>query len=346
MWRHSRHRGTLLTLGVWVLVCSLSQGLHSQESEGSFGRIQVLVLPAPGEYVLPGTISATLTSSKRDLIRTNTISATGQFQFENLPADHYSIRIASPGYSNSVQRIQLGGSLRGEVVFVSIHLGKPIAENPNLPPNPNEKTVSTEWLSIPRAARREMEKASRASRKGNPEKAIDHLQKALGLYPRLPQAYNNLAAQYIRLDRLDEAATAARKAIELNPEDSFAFRNLAIVRVRQGADHEALEALHQSDKFRPSDYRTLSLMAAIHFRLGDYLPALRHYRDAYEARPTHHEYQLKMAECQIRLKSYGEAILLLEAFLNNSPNHRRREEIGTLILRLRAIQSRQRRSPH
>jgi Flp pilus assembly protein TadD len=51
-------------------------------------------------------------------------------------------------------------------------------------------------------------------------------QRALELRPRWAEAYNNMAAAYLALERWDEGIETARQALQLKPDSESAKRNL------------------------------------------------------------------------------------------------------------------------
>jgi protein O-mannosyl-transferase len=78
-----------------------------------------------------------------------------------------------------------------------------------------------------------------------PAEALPHLEEALRIRPRYPEARVNLGRSLFLLGRLDEAIAQFEQAIELRPDDPVALNNLAFSRMNQGdlADTVRLYAL-------------------------------------------------------------------------------------------------------
>src|ERR1044072_250732 len=72
--------------------------------------------------------------------------------------------------------------------------------------------------NVPPAARKEFERVVTASMEGKTELAISHYRKAIEIFPNFLMARNDLAAQLMTLDKLDEAAEQLRIAISIEPK--------------------------------------------------------------------------------------------------------------------------------
>jgi len=80
------------------------------------------------------------------------------------------------------------------------------------------------------ARRRAVETAARASvaaDEGRPDEAIELYRKAIGLWNRMPAAYNNLGTLLLARGNRVEAAEAFRVAADLDPRDARPLTNLA-----------------------------------------------------------------------------------------------------------------------
>ena len=114
-------------------VLPVSSGMHID--------IAGYVLPAPGELVLPESVSVTLNSRENELTITKNVPMSGSFMFEDLYPGYYSIKVDCPGYEPKVSNVQIG-QRNFETISVSLALGKRLAKN-SVPPRSSPKTVDT-----------------------------------------------------------------------------------------------------------------------------------------------------------------------------------------------------------
>jgi len=103
-------------------------------------------------------------------------------------------------------------------------------------------------------------------------KASPHLQTAVRLKPGSASARTNLAANLIRLGKVDLAGLQFKKAAELDPANFDPNHNLGEFYVRSGKVPAAIPFLAQAQKINPSSYDNgydLSLAYVLTGRLTD-----------------------------------------------------------------------------
>jgi tetratricopeptide (TPR) repeat protein len=103
-------------------------------------------------------------------------------------------------------------------------------------------------------------------------KANPHLEKAVRLKPDSAAARTNLAANLLRLGRLELAREQFRKAAELEPENFDTNHNLGETYVRSGKIAEATPFLEKAQKLEPTSYDNgydLALAYLLTGRLGE-----------------------------------------------------------------------------
>lgn len=97
--------------------------------------------------------------------------------------------------------------------------------------------------NLPKKAAAAYSKAMESLTAGKVESAISGLQEAISIYPEYVKAYSDLGVVYMKLDRLDEAASAFRKATEISKRFLYPRMNLGLVLNKQAKFKEALEVL-------------------------------------------------------------------------------------------------------
>jgi tetratricopeptide (TPR) repeat protein len=99
-----------------------------------------------------------------------------------------------------------------------------------------------------------------------------HLEKAVRLNPKSAAARTNLAANLVRLGKLDLAREEFRKALELEPENFDTNHNLGEAYVRAGKLAEATPFLEKAQQIEPASYDNgydLALTFLLTDRLAD-----------------------------------------------------------------------------
>lgn len=85
---------------------------------------------------------------------------------------------------------------------------------------------------------------------GDREQAIDSFQKAITLYPSSPVFRNNLAVQYIKAERLDEAIAVLKKALEYAPYEDYLYLNLANAYAGKGDETKRASMFEKAQEIR------------------------------------------------------------------------------------------------
>jgi len=91
------------------------------------------------------------------------------------------------------------------------------------------------------------------SQMGRPAQATAWFLRLARLAPTQWQAWNNLGANYLALDRLADAEAAFRRAVRLAPQSAPAQANLGQTLLRAGRPREAFAALDQAQRAAPRD---------------------------------------------------------------------------------------------
>ena len=334
----SRVRYPLLLAVALLLIIELGFGVSALafQPDIPLGVIQGRVTPAQGEADLPPLISATLSLRARHFSITTAVQA-GTFEFTELADGNYTITVQAPGYVAGAQALALAGSVRGVIVEVTIPLGKSLAGSADLPPEQGGNTVSADRLAVPKKAVSELRKAEKASQKGGIEKAIQHLLRALEIFPEFSQALNNLGVQYLKQGNAAKAVEAFGRAIEIHPTDVSANFNLGLIHSLWQEPELALPYLLTTVQHDPGNFRAIAMLAESRFNLGDFGQALDHYQQAVRKQPGQVELLLRVADCFTQLSRFDEAIAVLRDFLIKASGHALADTIRGQIRRLETM---------
>jgi tetratricopeptide (TPR) repeat protein len=200
---------------------------------------------------------------------------------------------------------------------------------PSAPVAHNGGAVSVSQLHIPSKAIKEFERSQKAFRSGDIRTSVEHIQKALQIFPdyidahnvlglcfvrfgeyqkalgehqtalsidpRVAQTHQDLALTLLLLDQPERAEAEAREALNLDPRSvpaRYVLGRALIAQLR--ATPEALEMLHQSEAVFPDASLVLAQIRFTWGQTDQVIADLRHYLRA----PTDSDNKRK-AECWV-----------------------------------------------
>ncbi|HVS82695.1 MAG TPA: tetratricopeptide repeat protein [Pyrinomonadaceae bacterium] len=161
----------------------------------------------------------------------------GNFRF-NVTPGHYTVSIHMPGYIAEERSVDLVDNFSSEYIFFRLKPDgagtKPLNSNPAVGPN------------VPPAAQEEFEKAEAAlasEKKESVEEGVQHLEKAISIYPKFVQALLRIGTAYMDLAQWDKAEQALKKTVEIDPKAANAYFALSEVYLRQKKYDQAEKAI-------------------------------------------------------------------------------------------------------
>jgi cytochrome c-type biogenesis protein CcmH/NrfG len=127
------------------------------------------------------------------------------------------------------------------------------------PPRPHAANpVPVSQLRVPHKAVKEFERSQKAIQGGDVRASVDHLQKALQIYPDFIQAHNALGLLFVQLHEYEKALTEHQTALSLDPRSARTLQNLSFVLLllnrNQEAEAEARQALDLDSQLVASRY--------------------------------------------------------------------------------------------
>ena len=253
------------------------------------------------------------------------VSSTGEFEIDSVPPGTYQVRILKD--NRLVHQAYVTTS--GNASRIQLDLPKSGASA-----RPASGTVSLHRLShkAPKKAVKEMKQAAKAREKGDVQKSLEHLEKAVEIDPEYVEAQVNLGARYMEVRRLDEAGRAFKRAIQIDPYCTQAHSNLALVMLHRSKPREAEIAARRAIDIDDGNMRA-------HYVLGFALSlldpsseeALRHFIRASDGYPT-----ARVGAAQILLErgDKGLAERQLKAYLS-SGDETQKEVVQSYLSHLR-----------
>jgi tetratricopeptide (TPR) repeat protein len=248
--------------------------------------------------------------------------ASGRFEFRGIPNGNYLLHLRKEGYQEVNLRMEVF-SRRSTTFRQDLFL------EPVLPPpgrgnaarshrDPSGPAVSVARLSqsIPKKAAKEFERALSKAKSGQTEQAIQHLQKAIELFPNYYQARNNLGAQYIKLARYDEALPHLLKAVAIDPTGTLPYINLGDLYSQKKEFHKAIDVLNKAIQLDPTAAVGHYRLGQVYYEIGALDEAEKRFRKACEMEPKQMaDARLNLANIYLKQKDYSKVVTELEIYL-------------------------------
>lgn len=222
------------------------------------------------------------------------------------------------------QVMSVGGDNSQLIIQLSPRLAHPDIVRQR-PAAAREPTIAARQLRIPRKAAKEFEQSDKAFRSGDTLGSIEHLQKAIQIYPEYAEAHNNLGARYIVLDQYDKALPIFERAIALDPNAIKPYQNLAVglalLKRYPEAEVAARRAMQLDPSSLPAGYLLGRILAAEEINTDETVELLR--RAASEAPNA----RILLVDVLLKRGATDEAIAELQEYLKmpNAPNKQQAE---------------------
>jgi tetratricopeptide (TPR) repeat protein len=132
------------------------------------------------------------------------------------------------------------------------------ATSTTTPPPPADHLVPVSQLRIPSKAIKEYQRYQKSFQSGDLRTSIDHLQKALQIYPDFIQAHNALGLRFIQLGEYQKALAEHESALAIDPRLAETHQDLSFALLLlnrcQEAEAEARHALDLDPRIPVSRY--------------------------------------------------------------------------------------------
>jgi thioredoxin-like negative regulator of GroEL len=183
----------------------------------------------------------------------------GMTDFNDVEVGNYHLIVTGEGIEHTDSGLFEVDSRRGtQYQTVSVRRTDEVS-NANGPGS----SVAVQDMNIPKAARKQFDKASDLIANQEWKKALERLNQALALYPGYAQAYNNLGVVYGRMGDRDAERAALQKAVNLNDHFAPAWVNLARMAIVDRDFRTAQGFLDKASALTPTDSMTLLILANV-----------------------------------------------------------------------------------
>ncbi|MDT8068343.1 MAG: tetratricopeptide repeat protein [Terriglobia bacterium] len=189
----------------------------------------------------------------------------GEVDWINLPNGSYSVRVMLPGYLPGEASIELmGGGARQ--IFVMLEPDPNAVRDTTV--IPDDPLVSVRYLAAPEKARKELERARQARRRGDCKSAIKYGKKAIEIAPTFAVAHVETGMCELTQGKLKDAEESFNAAIKADPEFLYGYIGLSNVEVKKQQWNEAAKILGLANKAQPNRAEPFYELARIQLQTG------------------------------------------------------------------------------
>lgn len=241
----------------------------------------------------------------------------GRFSFRGLKPSQFTITVRLPGYIEEQQTVELQTTSNAYVQF-------------QLKVDPSAAAKSTPVsnlvvdVSIPPEAQKEYEAGREAlfnDKKGaDTNQGVQHLEKAVAIYPKFIDAQILLGTAYMDLKQWDKAEGALRRAIEIDPKSASVHFALGEIYRRQKKYREAETELFEGLKLDDKSVQGHLTLGRVYYEKGDLSKAGPQVGTALQLDPKLAEGHLLAGNILLRARHAEDALTEFEAYLMLAPN--------------------------
>lgn len=238
----------------------------------------------------------------------------GKFYFRVSPG-HYTVITRAVGFVEEQQSRDLIDTQQSEYLFFTL---KPASTAPALV-RANPMVIDA---TVPAEAEREFEKGEAAlagDKKDREQEAINHLEKAVSIYPHFLQAQLRLGAVYMDLQQWDKAERALRRALLINPKTANAFFALGEIYLRQKKYSEAEKELLNGLAMENRSWQGHFTLGRVYWTKGDLSRAGRQVGLAIQLNPDFADAYLLAGNILLRANKPEDALANFEKYLILAP---------------------------
>lgn len=303
-----------------MLIAGVSLCLDAMSTPSGGHSIQGRVFAMDTPESIP--IKVSLIQSDKTVLATRTLGYDRTFSFEDLPAGSYQLTIEQEDRPTVARPVVIKNYPTAKILSLEVRLSADSTTFKEVTTEPGERAHAGEGVQtlLSRKAAKEFQKGMLQSEKGNFEKAIEHLEKAVREAPNFLEAYNNLGTQYQRLERFDKAIECFQKAIAVRDDSSKPHINLATVYLLQGKQELAVRSFKAALRIDENSVPAHRALGQILFQQGNLSAAEEHLELATRLNPKESRNAfVLLAQIQLTKRDRQRARYFIESLLQYFP---------------------------
>jgi hypothetical protein len=203
-----------------------------------------------------------------------TTDRSGKFAFIGLAAELYVVSLRAPGFREVSQQVDLRTQITD---YVQLML---VAEDNGSSPSNRTGVIDA---NVPHGALTEFEKGRDAMlHTNNAAAGIQHLEKAVRIYPKYFEALLLLGTAYMDQSAWDKAEHALARALEIYPKAANALFALGELYLKQKKDADAEKVLLQGLQFEDRSWQSHLILGHVYWNIAAKFSDEAHYRPLLE----------------------------------------------------------------
>lgn len=258
--------GLLAILFIFGIISVLAQGSGKIPTSFSLqvnGQVRYATSRTPAENVL-----VRIESFSGGLVGQMITDRTGKFSFTGLSPTQYIVTVHAPGYIDIRENVNLVTANTG---YLNVQLVEDKSSLVNNNRNNLLSGIGVIDANIPLEAQNEYAKGKTLIDTGKKEKvtsALEHLEKAVAIYPKFLEAQLLLGFGYMDLQQWDKAEKTLRAAIEINSNASTAYFAIGEIYRQKKKFSEAEKILLDGIKVNEKSAEGHSTLAKVYWEMA------------------------------------------------------------------------------
>lgn len=252
---------------------------------------------------------------------------TGKFHFGSLTPAQYQVSVHLSGFKDVRQSVELETATSEYLPLLLIP-----EDSDRGTPRGNSSTVDA---SIPSAAQREFGKAQAALSDNRIDEGLQHLEKAVRLYPEFFEAQLILGATYMDTSQWEKAEPALRRALEINAKAAPALFALGEVYLRQKRLPDAEKSLLSGLKLDEQSWQGHLTLGRVYWDMGAITKAGPHVGRALQLKPDLAGAHLLAGNILLRAHQPDNAMVEFEEYLRLAPKGEFSEQTRAVVQKLK-----------